>query len=123
MERKAEKRQYHWMVAGEITFNLKQDDGTFEVNVVKQNCVIFSLENRLRVQELGKAQQTLQMQLFNKMGAESGLLDKIEVTNIVLLALMPLGHMTQTEFNEAPKGMQLREVAKTDELDKVLGTA
>jgi hypothetical protein len=124
MERKAPKqvRQHHWLVAGEITFSMKQEDGSFEQHLAKQNCVVFSTENRIRVQELGKAQQTLQMQLFSKMGSDKAMLENIEVTNVVILGFIYCGHMTQAEFNEAPQGLIVQEKG-TSELDKLLAIA
>jgi hypothetical protein len=122
--RQPEKRQHHWLVAGEITFILSDEDGkNSTINTANMNCVVFSAQNNFRVIEIARAQQTLQMQFQKKLAMEQIATERANVTNVVILSLMPLGHMTQTEFNENPEGMKKQErtqVEKTavDEISK-----
>lgn len=115
--------QHHYLVAGEITFAEQQDDQSFIQNLVKLNCVIYSEKNKIRVQELGKAQQTLQMQFFKQLGNDPKLLARMQITNVCVLGMTYCGHMSQEEFNAAPEGMKIQEkqeklMTNGSELDK-----
>jgi hypothetical protein len=119
----SQKRHHHWLVAGEITFGIKDENGNVEQNLVKLNCIVYSEDKLFRKKEIAKAQQTLQMQLVNRIGAEKFVKD-VEVSNVVMLGIFSLGHMTRDEFNETPEGMQLVEKGEADKiLNQTYGTA
>jgi hypothetical protein len=115
-----DRRQYHWLIVGEITFTMKNEKGEEILNISKHNCVLYSLESKITLNQIGRAQQTLQMQLFQKLGTAEG----ISITNIVILGWMLLGHMTQAEFNLQPnEKSEAADKALTDKAiaDKVFG--
>lgn len=114
-----DKRQYHWLVAGEIVFNyINKDSKEVSVNSAKVNCIIFSEKSHINMAQLGRANQTLQMQFYQRMG---GTTEGIEVTNLTILGMIPLGHMTNEEFNRMPEGMKLQQVPLKEVMPEPVG--
>jgi hypothetical protein len=95
--------QHYYMIAGEIVFTAAGNDIP---NVVRCNCVVMSDTGKIAVQQLAKAQQTLQGQFFQKLG---DLGRGANVVDVVILSIMPLGEFTHEEFNKLPDGMKLQE--------------
>lgn len=103
----SEPAQHHFLVTGQIVFspvpsnNEASDEGEM-LHTVNVNCVVMSPDGRLAVAQIARAQQALQMQFFRRI--EPG---TVQVRDVVILALMPLGIFTSEEFNAMPEGMQL----------------
>lgn len=99
-EEEESKNHYH-MIAGEIVF--REGDSEI-VNAVRVNGVIVDPGRELPARLLGKAQQILQLNFHQRMQNEN-----IQVLDVVLMNLMYLGHMTQSQFQKQPEGMKLQE--------------
>jgi hypothetical protein len=94
------ERQTYYMVTGEVVFRAKDDEN---LRMLRINAVVMSKDGRFAVAQIARAQQALQLQFLNRMQDAD-----LEVLDVVILALMPLGEFTAEEFNAAPEGMELR---------------
>lgn len=101
MTKRSPARQHHYMVTAQILFTVQGKD---DLNVAMQNTLVLAPEQKITVTQIARAQQGVQMQLTQKMGTT-----EIEVRDVVITALMYLGHMTTEEFTKAPDNMELRQ--------------
>ena len=103
-----------FLVAGEIIFNQADSDVTHSVRL---NAMIAHTECSLPARLIGKAQQTLQMLLFKRMGesAEAAgiAMPQINVHDVVILNISSLGWASEEEFNKPPEGTLKQEKAKS----------
>lgn len=104
--------RWRFLVAGEIIFN--QDDSDV-VHSVRLNAMIAHTDVNLPARLIGKAQQTLQMLLFKRMGesAEAAgiAMPQINVHDVVILNISSLGWASEEEFNTPPEGTVKQEKA------------
>jgi len=105
--------RHRFLVAGEIIFNQADSD---VVHSVRLNAMIAHTDVNLPARLIGKAQQTLQMLLFKRMGESAeavGIaMPQITVHDVVILNISPLGWMSEDEFNAPPEGTVKQEKAK-----------
>lgn len=106
------KKRHYTLVTGEIVF-LSPDPnkpGEFEgPYAVRINTIITDDLPLITEKLIGEAQQSLQIQFFN------GRDPNLQVQDVVILNLSPLGRMSKEEFHKVPQGMVRREVT-TDPL-------
>ena len=124
--------RWRFLVAGEIIFNQADSD---VVHSVRLNAMISHTDVNLPARLIGKAQQTLQMLLFKRMGesakAAGIALPETTVHDVVILNISSLGWMSEEEFNAPPEGTVKQEKAKSplslvpanDELHIITGAA
>lgn len=105
--------RHRFLVAGEIIFNQADSD---TVHSVRLNAMIAHTDVNLPARLIGKAQQTLQMLLFKRMGesAEAAgiAMPQINVHDVVILNISSLGWMSEEEFNAPPEGTVKQEKTK-----------
>jgi hypothetical protein len=104
----ATSRKFHFMVAAQILFTLKEGEQT-AINTATVNAVVTHDKDVVPARLLGKAQQAAQMQFIKKLGEEA---PNVQVADVVVLNLMNLGYMSDDEFAAAPEGQKQQEVAK-----------
>lgn len=98
---------HYYLVAGEVAF---VDKETREPGGMRLNAVLQTKEPNLGAEQIGKAQQMLQLRFHEKMG-EASL--TVEVFDVFILSFSSLGHMTQARFQKMPADM----VAQTRTVD------
>lgn len=92
------ERQNYYLISGEIVFQPKDAPEDALPNAIRINGVVVSSDGRFAVPQIGRAQQTLQMNFFARMGEEN----KPEILDVVILGIIPLGSFTAEEFNKPP---------------------
>lgn len=93
MERFVTKKKLHYfMVSGSVTFRNPAEEGS--LGSYPFNAVVTNEVNLFPVRMIGKAQQSLQLQFFQKMEDPS-----LEVVDVHLLSVTHLGWMTEKEFH------------------------
>ena len=98
-------RQHYYMAVGEIVFGSTDPElKDAPPASVRVNCIVMSVDGRLGVTHLARAQQTLQMQFHQKFGVEAA--KAVNVLDVVILGLIPLGLHTHEEFNRLPEGVK-----------------
>jgi hypothetical protein len=118
---KKSDRQDYFLATGEIVFttdiidtegNVTMKGEDMPPNAIRCNAVVTSNDGRLSSLHLARTQQTLQAQLFRKMGGING----AKVVDVVILGLIHLGKFTNEEFNKAPEGQVIQEkpIAETE---------
>lgn len=95
------KKHYYWLVAGNVVIASGENDE--DVQGIPQNAMITTDEPTIGVFQLGKAQQAMQVTLFQKLGAT------VKVVDVVIFNLVNLGYMTEEEFNHRPTHVGVRE--------------
>lgn len=107
--------KHRFLVAGEIIFNQADSD---VVHSVRLNAMIAHTDVNLPARLIGKAQQTLQMLLFKRMGesAEAAgiAMPQINVHDVVILNISSLGWMSEEDFNAPPEGTVKQEKAPSN---------
>jgi len=99
--------QYYHLVCGELVFRKTNSE---VVNSMRINCVLINNnEDGLTVRHLALAQQTLQANFHRRMDDTT-----LEVLDVVIMNIMPLGYFTEESFNAAPPGTVVREMTKDD---------
>lgn len=89
-----EEKHFYHIVSGQVVFLATQEDDTKEIRNAMLN-VLAPLENsQISLAQLGAMQQQLQRALFQKLGSNEG----IEILDVVIISISPLGHMTKKEF-------------------------
>jgi hypothetical protein len=88
---KNSNKKYYYLVSGEVMFADEKQEG---IGTTKLNTTIVSDNPHVDVRQIGRAQQALQMHFFQR-------IERVDVTvvDVFLLAISPLGHMTEEEFN------------------------
>lgn len=97
-----ETRNYYYLVVGNVIIASEDDN----VQAIPQNAMILTDAPEIGRYQLGKAQQALQLTLFNKLGEPAKVVDVI-ITNMVLL-----GYFTEAEFHTMPEGVGIQEQEK-----------
>jgi hypothetical protein len=101
-EQKATTQQHYFLVTGELVFRRTEDEVP---NAIRMNAVVTSKDGRLGVAQIGKAQQALQLQFHKRMEDPT-----IQILDVVIMSLVPLGVFIPEEFHAAPAGTELREM-------------
>ena len=87
---------YH-LVAGKVIFLRKGSDVLEELNL---NTTIVTDDGKVTANHIGKAQQSLQLLLFQRGDAE------LNVVDVFIMAISKLGWMTQAEFVAGVESLQ-----------------
>jgi hypothetical protein len=98
---------YHFLIASEIVFSQKDQE---QIHAIRLNSVVTSKTLNLPARMVGKAQQSAQIQFFQRMGDET-----INVRDVVIITITNLGLMTEEEFQQPPEGMKLQEKPKNED--------
>lgn len=85
-------KQHYCIAAGLVTFSTDKDPGM--VSTVPLNSVTVTKSNNINTSDLASIQRQLQMQLHARAG--EGVL--VEVVDVVITNISPLGFMTSDEF-------------------------
>ena len=102
------KKTHHQLIAGEVFFTKDGEHHAPHINGVLQT------ETRnITARDIGRAQQTLQMNLHRQ--AED---PEVQIYNVFIFSISYLGHMTQREFEKRPEGSVLQELP-ADPADQV----
>jgi hypothetical protein len=96
----ADEQQDYFLLCGEVVFTMPGDETP---NARRFNTVVMSKDGRIAVTQIGRAQQALQLRLFQSMNDPN-----IKVLDVIILSMMPLGRFTPEEFNAAPPGQKLQ---------------
>jgi hypothetical protein len=102
------KQHYH-LVSGVVMFKDLETEGA--VGEIKLNTTLRSGSQSVPARQIGKAQQSLQMLMFQKLGTE------LEVVDVHIVAISYLGHMTEEQFMAPPEGMKVQETIQTPALN------
>ena len=102
------QKLHHHLIIGRIVFSPKDSE---EVACLDLNAVISHDKPTIPVALLGKTQQTLQLQFFNRMKNP-----ELEVRDVIILGLSYLGEMTAEEFQAPPDGMTMQEKSAVDQV-------
>lgn len=118
------ERQGYYLVAAEIVFSHTEDPNATP-NAIRANAVVMSTDGQFAVPQIGRAQQAVQQNFFNRMGGS----EKVKVLDVVIITLTKLGDFTKEEFNIPPSPIVGTEeptvsVARAEEEEEELvGTA
>ena len=93
-----ERKFYYYLVSGNVVV---ENDGN--VQAIMQNALMTADHPEIGIHQLGKAQQALQVTLFQKMG------ETINVVDVKILSLTLLGYMSEKQFNHRPEGVKVQE--------------
>jgi len=110
--------EHYFMVTGQIVFRAPDAEEDTAPNSILVNAVITSPDGRIAVQQLGRAQQALQLQFFKKMGEA-----QLTVLDVVIMALMPLGVFTAAAFHAVPAAKATGEAVNPFSTMPPLGSA
>ena len=105
-------KKFYFLVAGEILFKTNDD----QTGAIRLNALIDSTTKNLPLHKIGKAQQSLQIQFFEKANDPN-----IQVLDVVVSNISCLGLMTEAEFRAAPEGMTLQPVDPNNPFENKLG--
>lgn len=94
--------RHHHLVCGLVIFKTKDSE---QPNMIPLNAVHRTAGGNLPVPELGKIQQALQLQFFNRMQDPT-----LVVVDVVIQSISNLGFMTDAQFSAPPPGMQVQEI-------------
>jgi ABC-type molybdate transport system ATPase subunit len=99
-------RQSYYLVAGEIVFSPSAGETS---SSVLMNTLVITQDNRFAVAQIAKAQQAMQFQFIKRMNNPT-----LQILDVIIVSLMPLGEFTDAEFNATPAGMKIEEVNTED---------
>lgn len=111
---------YHYMVAAKVIFGPKAGDEPTadeltQVQGIEINAVVLNDTETFPVQMVSRAQQAAHMQFLQRIGEAQ---NNIQVHDVVILGLIPLGLMSKETFNAKPDPVKaepdLKAVAKND---------
>ena len=92
---------HHYLIVGEIIF---QEEDNEAIASIRMNGVLIDPNKDIPVRLLGKAQQILQMNFYQRMQEQP-----VKVLDVVLMNFLYLGLMTQEEFHQPPEGTKLQQ--------------
>ena len=87
-----QNKKHYFLINGTVYFTMGEEQEEFAVPL---NGTFFSDSPVLSARHLGKAQQTLQINLAHQLGDDWA---KVAVKNVILLNIVPLGYQTAEEF-------------------------
>lgn len=99
--------RHHYLITGEIVFKARDME---TVNGMRANGILLTENTNIGVAAIGKAQQVIQMNFFQKMNDPT-----LIVIDVIILGMTYLGHMTEEEFKRVPPGMVQKEMEKPAE--------
>ena len=102
---KSEKAHEYVLITGELVFVDPAVENCLP-NAIRANGVMVLPERKINRFAMGKAQQILQANFFQKMGEV-----QVNVVDVVLINFTWLGRMTPGEFSKTPEGLKMQERA------------
>ena len=90
------KAQYHSLVAAKVLFvvtGVVDEKGDPIAQTVELNTIVRSDKPTITAKNIAQAQQAVQLNLHNMVEGE------VNVANVIILGISPLGLMTTEEFN------------------------
>lgn len=100
------QKLHHHLITGKIVFSLPDQE---DVHLLELNAVVASPSKNIPVGLIGKAQQTLQLQFFQRMENP-----ELQVRDVIISNLCYLGEMTEAEFHAPPEGHVQKEKTPVD---------
>lgn len=98
-----EPTKHHYLIAGEIVFKSPEME---TVNGMRANGILLTDTTNLGIAAIGKAQQVLQANFFQKMQDPN-----LIIIDVIITGLIYIGLMTEEEFKRMPPGMTQKEKA------------
>lgn len=95
-------RQIYFLITGEIVFQMK---GVETPSAIRINAISMSSDGRIALNQIGRIQKQIQMNFHQKMQDPT-----IEILDVVLLNITPLGHFTAEEFNLRPSELAAMQI-------------
>lgn len=95
-------KTFYVLVAGELLFQQSKDDDT--LYSCRKNTLIRSTHEHITAHQLGRAQQAMQLALFEQLKNPN-----LQIKDVVIMSLCPLGWMTEDEFKATPDGVKLQQ--------------
>lgn len=92
---------HYTLVCGELLFEQDKDK---QLRTTKLNTMIRSSHQHVTAHQLGRAQQALQLALFQKLNDP-----KLKIHNVIIVTLSDMGWMTEEQFQAKPEGVKLQE--------------
>jgi hypothetical protein len=106
-------KKFFFFVSATIVFQVRIDkNNVSNPTSMPINTVVTGEKDQFTSAAIGRAQQAVQLALFNRLGDQA---ENVEVGDVVITNLMNLGYMTDEEFNA--------EAAPADELPKEVKAA
>ncbi len=98
----AEPQLFHYfLVCGEVVYKHPAEEN---ISAIRMNTMIRSNTSHVTAHQIGRAQQALQLNLFQRMNEPN-----IVVHDVAILSVSPLGVMTEEQFKFVPEGVKLQE--------------
>lgn len=107
------KSYLHYLVSAKIMFGPAASEGaeTAAVQGIEMNAVVLNESEKFTVKMISRAQQAAQIQFLKRIGDEAA--QSIQIHDVVILNLVPLGRMSEKEFNDLPIPVEPQEAAQT----------
>ncbi len=99
----SQSAKHHYLIAGELVFKSPEME---TVNGMRANGILLTDETNLGIAAIGKAQQVLQANFFQKMQDPT-----LIIIDVIITGLIYIGFMTEEEFKRTPPGMVQQEKA------------
>lgn len=93
---------HYTLITGQVIFTLEKEDN---INAAHINGIIVTKDTKFTVKDLGKCQQILQLNFHKKLGEVA-----VNVVDVVIMGMTPLGHMTEEEFHALPEETKQQEM-------------
>lgn len=87
------KKNHFYLVAAMVTFNIEGEEGTRSHML---NTMIKTKDNFVSLENLGRAQQAVQMRLAGILGEDSA---KSNVIDVVVMSVSYMGYMSEKDFD------------------------
>lgn len=96
-------KYYIYLITGQVYYDVANQDGTVSNTSKTLNSLLPLKENKIEVLTIDRMQHSLQMQLFNALGAQQ------DITDIVILNYNYIGQMTQNELQQIAQSGETHE--------------
>lgn len=100
----SEIKQHYYVAAGQILYKAEGQEGPGLATV---NTLLITPEAYIPLHQVGRAQQGLQAQFMNKVGST-----EVEIIDVILISLIPLGFMTESQFRAVPQDVSNEPVIR-----------
>jgi hypothetical protein len=99
------KRQHYHLFCGSVMFRDPAAEGENAVGEIKLNTTTRTDSKDVPIKTMGKAQQALQMLMFQKLEDPN-----LVVIDVVFTSIFYCGYMTEKEFMLPPEGTEMRPI-------------
>lgn len=101
------------LAAGTISFYFGDELEKENLEQTVVNCLVKTQKLTITLSVLREIQEKLQMRLVNDLHNVGADLNKFHITNVVMNSILPLGLMSDKEFNDIEIPEELKEQVKT----------